>query len=45
MVVLFGFGRANIWYASEKDEGLEEYLKRITTQIENYDGENWIKEI
>lgn len=39
----YGFGRANVWYASEDNEGLKEYLKRITSQIENYSGENWIK--
>ena len=41
----YGFGRANVWYASEENDGLKEYLKRLTSQIENYSGENWIKEI
>ena len=36
----YGFGRANVWYASEEDKGLQEYLKRIVDQIENYRGEN-----
>lgn len=41
----FGFGRANVWYASEEDSRLEDYLKKITSQIEEYDGENWIKDM
>lgn len=40
----YGFGRANVWYASEDDKGLKEYLKRLSFQIENYNGENMIKE-
>ena len=39
----FGFGRANVWYASEDDERLHEYLQKLVTQIEEYSGENWIK--
>ncbi len=39
----FGFGRANVWYASEDDERLDAYLKKITKQIEDYSGENWIQ--
>ena len=39
----FGFGRANVWYASEDNEELKEYMKKLLYQIENYDGENCIK--
>lgn len=39
----FGFGRADVWYASEDDGKLTEYLNRLSSQIENYSGENWIK--
>ena len=40
----YGFGRANVWYASEDDDRLREYIHRLSSQIENYSGENWIKE-
>lgn len=39
----FGFGRANVWYASEHDERLDAYLEKITKKIQDYSGENWIK--
>ena len=39
----FGFGRANVWYASEDNEELEDYMEKLLYQIENYDGENCIK--
>lgn len=39
----FGFGRANVWYASECDKNLDAYLDKLVKQIETYDGENWIK--
>ena len=38
----FGFGRANVWYASEEDSRLQDYLTRLVKQIDEYDGENWI---
>ncbi|SCY73029.1 hypothetical protein SAMN02910292_02694 [Lachnospiraceae bacterium XBB2008] len=40
----FGLGRANVWFAEgrEKNKLLDEYLKRIVDQIENYRGENWL---
>lgn len=41
----FGFGRANVWYASEDDKRLDSYLEKITKEIEDYSGENWIKYI
>ena len=34
---------ANVWYASEDNEDLKEYMKKLLYQIENYDGENCIK--
>jgi len=42
--ISYGFGRANVWYASEDTDGLKEYLKRIVSQIEDYSGENLIRE-
>lgn len=41
--VPFGFGQANIWYASES--AAEDFVKRIIHQIEAYSGENAIVEI
>ncbi|MDO5156478.1 MAG: hypothetical protein Q4D51_10990 [Eubacteriales bacterium] len=38
----FGFGRANVWYASELDDNLDVYIDRLVRQIDEYDGENWI---
>ena len=38
----YGFGRANVWYASEEDSRLQDYLARLEKQINEYDGENWI---
>ena len=39
----YGFGRANVWYASEEDSRLQDYLTRLEKQINEYDGENWIE--
>ena len=39
----YGFGRANVWYAKEDHSGLKEFIERLTSQIENYSGENMIK--
>jgi hypothetical protein len=36
--VPFGFGQANIWYASEP--AAEDFIKRMIHQIENYSGED-----
>lgn len=41
----YGFGRANVWYANEDNDRLKDYLNKLTSQIEDYNGENWIKEI
>lgn len=38
----YGFRRANVWYASEEDSRLQDYLTRLVKQIDEYDGENWI---
>lgn len=35
----FGFGQANVWYAQEEEA--QNYIKKISRQIEKYDGENW----
>ena len=40
----YGFGRANVWYASEDDKRLKEFLERLSSQIESYSGENMIRE-
>ena len=40
----YGFGRANVWYASEDDKGLKEFLEWLSSQIESYSGENMIRE-
>ena len=31
-----------MWYASEEDSRLQDYLTRLVKQIDEYDGENWI---
>lgn len=38
----YGFGQSMIWYATE--ENAKVYIEKITKQIEEYDGENWIDE-
>lgn len=40
----YGFGRANVWYASEDDKWIKEFLERLSSQIESYSGENIIRE-
>ena len=40
----YGFGRANVWYASEDDKRLKEFLERLSSPIESYSGENMIRE-
>ena len=37
----YGFGQANVWFAAE--ESAAGYVKKIETQIENFDGENWLR--
>lgn len=32
----YGFGRANVWYASEEDSRLQDYLTRLVKQIDEY---------
>ncbi len=43
--VSYGFGQANVWFASgrEENEHLDRFLLKIVQQIEEYDGENWIE--
>ena len=43
--VSYGFGQANVWFASgrEENEHLDRFLSKIVHQIEEYDGENWIE--
>ncbi len=45
--VSYGFGQANVWFAQDKENNtyLQSFLTRVCTQIENYDGENWLIEI
>lgn len=42
--ISYGFGRANVWFASEQHENnnLAKCLKDLTDRIMNYSGENWI---
>ena len=42
--ISYGFGQANIWFASESDsnENLKNFLNRIARQIDEYVGDNWI---
>lgn len=37
----YGFGQSMLWYA--KAEKAEQYLKRLSNDIENYNGENWLR--
>jgi hypothetical protein len=36
----FGFGQSNMWYARE--DSAQGYVDSIITQIEHYQGENWV---
>lgn len=40
----FGFGRANVWYASGNDSRMTTFIDRILSQIDNYDGKNLMTE-
>lgn len=42
--VSYGFGQANVWFASGRSENsnLDTFLNKIVKQINEYDGENWI---
>ncbi len=40
----YGFGQANVWYASEDSKSLKDYLNRMEKQIIEYSGENLIIE-
>ncbi len=42
--VSYGFGQANVWFASgrEENENLDKFLERLETQINKYAEENWI---
>mgnify|MGYP004504408289 CR=1 FL=1 len=42
--VSFGFGQANVWFATGRNENneLNNFLNRIVKQIEEYNGDNWI---
>lgn len=44
--ISYGFGQANVWFASGRDDNknLDAFLDRLLKQIEEYDGENWIDE-
>ncbi len=41
--VSYGFGQANVWFASGRSENknLDAFLDRIVKQIEEYEGDNW----
>lgn len=42
--VAYGFGQSNVWFATDSDNPklLDEFLKRIMSNIESYRGENWV---
>ena len=40
----YGFGQSNVWYANEENDLLERFIKNLVTQINNYDGDNWLHE-
>jgi len=42
--ISYGFGQSNVWFASDSkdNESLKQFLERITKQIDEYSGENWI---
>ena len=42
--VSYGFGQANVWFASGRTENsnLDVFLNKIVKQINEYDGKNWI---
>lgn len=41
--VSYGFGQANVWFASGRSENknLDAFLDKIVKQIEEYEGDNW----
>lgn len=38
----FGFGQANIWFATDENELLHNFLDKLKNQIDEYDGDNWL---
>lgn len=40
----YGFGQSNIWFASEENDLLDKFLKTLVSQINDYDGVNWLHE-
>lgn len=40
----YGFGQANVWFANNAEDNtfLDAYLKKIISQINDYNGENWL---
>lgn len=42
--ISYGFGRSNVWFAQEQKDNsnLSKYLNKLYSQIQNYNGENWI---
>ena len=36
----YGFGQSMVWYATE--ENAAAYIEKLTKQISEYSGENWI---
>jgi len=41
----FGFGRSNVWFGGGKGASIKEkeYVERMISSIESYQGENWIE--
>lgn len=39
----FGFGQANVWFpVNLESDAAKKYIDKLVSQIETYDGENWI---
>lgn len=40
----YGFGSSNVWFADKLDDpSVMKFRNRIVTNIENYDGKNWLR--
>lgn len=40
----YGFGSSNVWFADKLDDpAVVEFRNRIITNIDNYDGKNWLR--
>ena len=39
----YGFGSANVWFADNPEPIAKDYVKKIITNINDYDGDNWLR--